>query len=143
MSDEITIKPKSETSSTVSTQDNQNVSLSRVQILNICAAGLGVSFFLPWGSFLGTNPSGYDLQKYGHEQNLLWLIPILSTITIFAGIIKQGQKIAAIVTGIVPFCVGIYWYNQIGSDLFHVLAIGAYLSLIFGAALLALPLASK
>jgi hypothetical protein len=104
---------------------------------------LGVSFFLPWAQFLGGNISGFDLQKTGDGQRLLLLIPICCAITFFAGITKRSQQIAGQITGALPFCVGIYWYNKIGSDLTHILAYGAYLSLIFGAALFVLPRKAK
>jgi hypothetical protein len=65
MSDEITIKPKSESTPATAAPENQTVSLGRTQLVNLCAAGLGVSFFLPWAQFLGGNVSGFDLQKAG------------------------------------------------------------------------------
>lgn len=122
---------------------NQTTSLSRAQLVNLCAAGLGVSFFLPWAQFFGANLSGFDLQKMGDEQRLLWLIPICCAITIFAGVTKHSQKIAGQLTGALPFCVGIYWYTKLGSDLFHILSYGAFLSLAFGAALFIVPRKSK
>jgi hypothetical protein len=135
MPDDLTIKPKSETT----TPEDQKVSLSRTQLVNLCAAGLGVSFFLPWVQFLGSTPSGFDLQQMGDGQRLLWLIPICGAITIFAGVTKRPQHIAARVTGLLPFCALAYWYSQIGSDLTHMLDYGAFLSLGFGVALLILP----
>jgi len=143
MPDEITITPKSESTSATSGQANQNVTLGRTQLVSLCAAGLGVSFFLPWAHFFGANPSGFDLQKLGDEQRLLWLIPILCAITIFAGVTKSRQKHVGQLTGALPFFVGIYWYCKLGSDLTNILAAGAYLSLIFGAALFILARKSK
>ena len=98
---------------------------------------------MPWANFFGATPSGFDLQKMGDEQRLLWLIPIFSAITIFAGVTKRSQKIIGQLTGILPFCVGAYWYNKLGSDLTHILMYGAFLSLIFGTALFILPRKSK
>jgi hypothetical protein len=141
MPDEITITPKSEP--TPAAPDNQTISLSRTQLVNLCALGLGVSFFLPWARIFGASLSGFDLQKLGDEQRLLWLIPIFCAITIFAGITKRSQAIAGRLTGAFPFVVGIYWYHKIGSDLFHILTYGAFLSLIFGAALFVLPRKAK
>src|ERR1019366_9645303 len=123
MPDEITVKPKSESAPVP--QANQTISLGRTQLVNLCAIGLGVSFFLPWAQIFGASLSGFDLQKLGDEQRLLWLIPIFCAITIFAGITKRSLKIAGQLTGALPFVVGIYWYYKIGSDLFHILTYGA------------------
>jgi hypothetical protein len=144
MPDEITIKPKSESVATsTNSNQNQNVSLSRTHLVNLCALGLGVSFFLPWARFFGANLSGFDLQKMGNEQRLLWLIPIFCVITIFAGIAKRRQQIAGQLTGVLPFCVGVYWYTKLGRDMFNILTFGAFLSLAFGLALFILPRKSK
>ena len=142
MPDEITVTPKSE-SAPAAAPENQIASSGRAQLTNLCALGLGVSFFLPWANVLFGTLSGFDVQKMGDEQRLLWLIPILCAITIIAGITKRSQQIAGQLSGVLPFIVGIYWYSKIGSDLFHILTFGAYLSLIFGAALLVLARKSK
>jgi hypothetical protein len=109
----------------------------------MCAIGLGGSFFLPWAHFLGGQLSGFDLQRLGEWHRLLWLIPLFSAITLIACITKQSQRTAAQLTGALPFCVGAYWLAKIGGDLFQILTYGAYLSLIFGAALLILPRTMK
>lgn len=142
MPDEITVTSKSEPSPAVGLEP-QTASSGRAQLVNLCALGLGVSFFLPWAHFLWATPSGFDLQKMGDEQRLLWLIPIFCAITIFAGITKRSQKVAGQLTGALPFAVGGYWYSKLGSDIFHMLMYGAVLSLIFGAALLILPRKEK
>jgi len=137
---EITIKPKSESvAAPASSNQNQTVSFGRTHLVNLCALGLGVSFFLPWARFFGANLSGFDLQKLGHEQRLLWLIPMFCVITVFAGIAKSRQQIAGQLTGALPFCVGVYWYTKLGRDLFQILSYGAFLSLAFGLALFILP----
>lgn len=145
MPDEIVIKPKSESeaASTGSAQQNQNLNLSRAQLINICALGLGISFFLPWAQIFGNNISGFDLQKLGDQQLLLWAIPIFSAITILAGLIKQGQHIVGQVAGVLPFFVGVFWYLKLGNDMFRILSFGAYLSLIFGLGLCILSQKSK
>jgi hypothetical protein len=140
MPDEITVTPKSEPASTPATETaNQIISIGRTHLVNLCAAGLGVSFFLPWANVLFGALSGFDLQKLGNGHRLLWLIPIFCAITIFAGVTKRSQQIAAQLTGTLPYVVGVYWYIQIKDDLFHILTYGAFLSLAFGAALLILP----
>jgi hypothetical protein len=145
MPDEITVTPKSDSVSSPATAapGNQTVSLGRTQLVNLCALGLGVSFFLPWANFFGATPSGFDLQKLGEEHKLLWLIPICCAITIFGGITKRSQQFAGQLAGTLPYAVGIYWYQKLGNDLTHILTYGAYLSLAFGAALLVLSRKSK
>jgi hypothetical protein len=143
MADEITVKPKFESAPATTAPENQTVSLGRTQLVSLCAAGLGINFFLPWANIFGGNISGFDLQKAGDGQQLLWLIPIFCAITIFAGITKRSQKIIGQLTGALPFCVGAYWYNKLGSDLTRILTNGAFLSLIFGTALFILPRKSK
>ena len=143
MPDEITIKPKSESTPASAAPEHQTVSLGRTQLVNLCALGLGVSFFLPWAHVFFGSPSGFDLQKAGDEQRLLWLIPAFSVITIIAGIAKASQHVAARITGLLPFCALVYYFNKVGSDLMQMLTFGAYLSLIFGIALFILPRKSK
>jgi hypothetical protein len=143
MPDEITIKPKSESTPATAVPEHQIVTLNRTHLVNLCAAGLAVSFFLPWARFFGANLSGFDLQKMGDQHRLLWLIPMFCVITIFAGIAKSRQQIAGQLTGALPFCVGIYWYTKLGRDLFQILSFGAFLSLAFGLALFILSRKSK
>ena len=143
MPDDLTIKPESEFTPANAEPDHEADRLIRAMFVNLCALGLGVSFFLPWVHFLLGAPSGFDLQKLGHEQRLLWLIPVLCIITIVAGVTRMSQNVVGRLTGILPFIVGIYWYNKIGSDLLHILTYGAFLSLAFGLALIVLPGRSK
>jgi hypothetical protein len=113
------------------------------QAISVCAAGLLVSFFLPWTEFLGKSISGFDLQKLGGQQKLLWLIPIFSAITIVAGPIGKSQRIAAQVAGGLPFLVLIYWYQKLGENVFHILSGGAYASLFFGLVITILSVRKK
>lgn len=145
MPDEVIIKtePQSESVSTGSVPSTQSTSLLITQLVNICAIGLGVSFFLPWANIFGATLSGFDLQKMGDIHRLLWAIPALSLLTLLAGLTKQSQKVVGQLTGLLPYIVGIYWYIKLRDDFFHVLTYGAYLSLIFGAALFILPRNTK
>ncbi|HEV2691995.1 MAG TPA: hypothetical protein VG347_03795 [Verrucomicrobiae bacterium] len=138
MSDEVTITKKSDSQSATA-PGNQAVSVGRAELVNLCAVGLGVSFFLPWAQFFGANLSGFDLQKMGDQHRLLWAIPVFCIVTIIAGFAKQSQKHVAQIAGALPYVVGVYWYTKLKDDLFHILTYGAFLSLAFGIALLILP----
>jgi len=135
MADEMTGISKSEPESVALPAAGETFS-SRSTFITVCATALCVCFFLPWISVFRRNVSGFDLQKIGGEQRLLWLIPICCVLTIFAGITKRSQQIAAQLSGALPFLVGIYWYLKIHDDLFNILTYGGYLSLLFGACLL-------
>jgi len=124
---------------TSATPENPTTNAVRTSLTNLCALGLGVSFFLPWVHILFGEVSGFDLQKAGDGQLLLWLIPVFCVITVISGFARSGQHIVARITGLLPFIVGIYWLIKIGSDLFQILVYGAYLSLSFGLLLLILP----
>jgi hypothetical protein len=134
--DQVVVKSKSESNETSSNsgEANQTIAITRSHALILCAAGLGISFFLPWVVLIRPI-SGFDLQKLGEQHLLLWLIPIFSVITIIAGFTKRSQRLAGQLTAALPFCVGIYWYNKLGNDLQHILTYGAFLSLMFGGAL--------
>src|SRR5467141_2650199 len=147
MTEQITVRPAtvSETTTSNPGQEDQKISLNRTQLVNLCGAGLGISFFLPWIQILGISASPFTMQKMGQEADtrLLWLIPIFSAITIFAGLAKFGQSVAARLTGLLPFFALVYWYKDVGNDLMNVLSYGAYLAGLFGAALVILPPKSK
>lgn len=143
MPDEITVKPKSESNPANAAPENQTVTLSRAHLVILCAAGLGVSFFLPWVQIIGANISGFDLQKTSDQERLLWAIPIFCAITIIASITKKSQQVAGQLTGALPFLVGVFWYSKLGSNMFQILAYGAFLSLAFGAALFIVSRESK
>ena len=138
MLDEITIKPKTESTASAPEKEDQSITLSRSHLIGISAVGLAVCFFLPWVNIFGATPSGFDFQKLGQNQLLLWFIPISCAITVIAAITKRSQEIAGQLTGVLHYLVGIYWYTKVGGNLFHILTYGGYLSLIFGAALLVL-----
>lgn len=145
MSDEITIRPQSESASTPASAGSKDSTASSIgtQLTNLCALGLGICFFLPWAHIFLGNPSGFDLQKLGDEKKLLWLIPIFSVLTLIASVNRRTHQVIAQLTGILPYCASLYWYSKLGSDLFHVIAYGGYLSLIFGAVMFFLPRNTK
>jgi len=97
---------------------------------NIFAGILIVSFFLPWGQVFGFGLSGHGLTKMGSYGTLAWLIPLFSTLVIIIGLNEGDQKLLGMATGSLPWIGLVYGLAKAGDDLFHVLAIGAYLTLL-------------
>lgn len=137
MPDEMTVTPipEPDPAPIVSSAEKPAANPARVQLVNLCALGLGISFFLPWAHVFFATPSGYDLQQLGHGQLLLWLIPAGCVATIVAGFINMPRQIIGQLTGMTPFVVGLYWLCKLQDDFFPSLTYGAYLSLFFGATL--------
>jgi Tfp pilus assembly protein PilE/uncharacterized membrane protein YecN with MAPEG domain len=90
------------------------------------------SFFLPWVQLFGMSGSGYELSKFGSYGNLAWVIPIAAVVTLVTSLAGNDAKRPHIVTGLLPYAGLAYGLSQIGKELFHVLAIGVYLTLVAG-----------
>ncbi len=124
---------------TAAITETQSVSLNKSHLVTFCAAGLLVCFFLPWINLLFCKPTGLDFAKDGGKGLLLWAIPIFSALTIVAGVTKRSQKHVAQFAGLLPFfALGFGLYNS-GTDLMHILEVGAYGSLALGLLLIILP----
>jgi len=108
-------------------------------LINLSAAGLCFSFFLPWVSMLGRGVSGLDLQKHFESYKLVWFLPILAVVTLILNMAGQGTDLFRRVTGFCPFVILIYALNQIGTDLFKGVVIGGWVALGAGAALILIP----
>jgi len=107
----------------------------RIEVL--FAIALLVAFFLPWGKVFFFTGSGYDLG--GHlsgEAKFVWSIPAGAIAIIALAFYHVNTKTISAVTGILPFIVVGRVYSELGRDLFEVLAIGAYLSLLVGVLLI-------
>ncbi|MBI3756213.1 MAG: hypothetical protein HY265_08645 [Deltaproteobacteria bacterium] len=99
---------------------------------NWCAVAMIGFFFLPWVQFLGVNASGYDITKLGSYANWAWAIPVAAGLTVAFSFAVNNAKPLAIITGLLPFIGLAYVLSQMGKDLFHILAIGVYLTLVVG-----------
>jgi len=99
---------------------------------NWCAIGMIGFFFLPWAQLFGANGSGYELSKFGSYGNWAWVIPITAVVTLVISLSGNSAKPLHIVTGLLPYAGVAYGLSQMGKDLFHVLAIGVYLTLLAG-----------
>ena len=96
-----------------------------------------VGFFLPWAQLLGQGISGYELGKVGSYGNWAWVAPLTAGYVLirwFTGASVAGGQLAA---GLAPFIGLLYGLANVGTGLFHVLSIGAYLTLIGAGVLLA------
>jgi hypothetical protein len=113
--------------------------LGRRELVSGCAAGLAICFFVPWVDLLIARPSGLDLQRDGAGKHF-WLLPALAAATIVAGFTGKSQKLPGILAGLTPFAFLAYGLADAGSRLFDVMAPGAWVGLVLGAALLALSL---
>jgi hypothetical protein len=125
-------------------QASPALSVSLLEIfLAIC---LGLCFFLPWMNILGVGVSGFQIQKLGHDGLALWLIPITSVIAILAGCIQKSQKDAAMLAGITPFGIIIYFCIQAGNDyqaIINLLGGGAWAALVIGFLMIILSFSLK
>ncbi len=126
-------------SSSTSHPEHQAVSLNRSHLVNICAIGLLICFFIPWINFFGLRPSGLDFAKQGGKGLLLWSIPIFCAITVFATVTKRSSKIISQLTGSLPFFVLAYGLHRESKDIIQVLGAGAWIGLVLGLALFILP----
>ncbi len=96
-----------------------------------------VSFFLPWTQLLGLGLSGYDLAKLGSYANWVWVVPLSACFLLYHCIAGNSVVRAQYFAGIAPWLGLLYGLVKVGENLFHILSIGAYLTLIAASALLA------
>ena len=109
-------------------------------IILVCSLALIGCFFLPWIKFLFGTPSGYDLQQLpSDEAKLVWLIPATALVALLAAMTKKGVLVASQAAGAMPFLALIYYRIKLGEELFQILQIGAYLSLVLGVILFITP----
>lgn len=99
---------------------------------NWCAVAMIGFFFLPWAQLGGLNGSGYDISKFGSYANWAWAVPVAAGLTVALSFVVNNAKPIAIITGILPFIGLAYGLLKVGKDIFHVLAIGVYLTLVTG-----------
>lgn len=105
----------------------------------IAAFAMLAAFLLPWAQVFGFGGSGYQITKLGSYANLAWLVPAGGAaylILAFAG--SPQRHLTGIAAGLLPWVALLYGISKVSTDLFQVLAIGAYITLAAGAALLVL-----
>ena len=109
--------------------------VQRIEVM--MAVGLLVAFFMPWGRVFFFNGSGYDIAtRIGGSAGLVWLIPMAAGSVIWAAYAGLDTR---------PFCRGsafatlaalLWGLETLKGDLFKVMAVGAWLSLALGIALI-------
>ena len=109
--------------------------LQKIEV--ILAIALLIAFFLPWAKVFFFTGSGYNIGVHlGGEAKFVWAIPVAAIAIIALAFYIVDTKVMSIITGILPFVVFGRAYSELGKDLFEILAIGAYISLIVGALLI-------
>ena len=116
----------------------------------ICAMVLLIAFFLPWAGIFGKTIAGYNIGIIGPRlaqasaeligeydprwmlSLLLYLIPILSVITLILSSLKinKWERIFGFLTGILPVIGIVYLTSEIGDDLFNFAEFGLYITLL-------------
>jgi hypothetical protein len=101
----------------------------RIQLANLVAAILALSFFLPWINIVFGGISGFMLGKQNGWAKIVWAIPIFASITIVAGLSGTKQRLPGFLAAVTPFAFLIYGLIEFGLEFFQGLAVGAWLSL--------------
>ncbi len=136
MPDEMIVKTDTESkipdSPAIAQNETQSVSLNLSHLIGFSALGLLACFFLPWLNILFVNVSGFGFSKHGGMYALAWAIPLFSLVTFLAGVAKARQREVAAITGMLPFMAFALGMADVGLNIFQILQIGGYGSLIFG-----------
>lgn len=112
----------------------------------ICAMGLLVSFFLPWVEIEGASISGYNITRLGSYANYVWIIPILSGVTIIVSLLNKDNRLFGGITGVIVLGAIFYALAKTTNSakeiemafkvISKVLAIGGWSTIIFSLAIL-------
>jgi len=112
-------------------------------LITLAAAAVFFSFLSPWVKLLGADISGLDIQKNFPSYRLVWLLPVFAGATILINIAGQKTDLIRRLAGLCPFVILVYALNELGSQLFQSIAIGGWLALVGGAALILIPTVHK
>lgn len=95
-----------------------------------------VGFFLPWAQLFGQGLSGFEIGKLGSYGNWAWTVPLGAGATLLLGYYRANQRPVAFIAGLLPLIGLVYALIKVGEDIFHIISIGAYITLIAGFVLL-------
>ena len=85
-----------------------DVSPLRHHLISIAAAGLLISFFLPWITMLGAKLTGMDIQKNFSSYKLVCVMPLLAIIAFVMNIAKLPARGICQFAGTSPYVILIY-----------------------------------
>ena len=108
----------------------------------IAALGMCAAFFMPWVTIFGAGLAGNTVGQIGSEGQAAWIILVLaglSAATHFAAPVK----LLNVVAGVAPFVLLFFFANKMGDELFKVLGVGAWATLICGLVLVFAPVKSN
>lgn len=109
----------------------------------LLALGLLFAFFLPWVKLFFFKGSGYDVGIHlSGKAQVVWLFPVMAVAVIGAAIQNIRTSLICLIAGALPYVALAWGASRLKSDVFRVLTIGAYVSLLFGAGLLLVGLRS-
>ena len=114
-------------------------SATQRNLITLSSAVVFFSFFLPWVNILGANIRGLDIQHNFSSYRLVWLLPGLAVATLLLNVCGQPTNLARRLAGLCPFVILAYALNLMGSDLLRIVAVGGWLALIGGVALVCIP----
>ncbi|HBJ88117.1 MAG TPA: hypothetical protein DDZ88_30540 [Verrucomicrobiales bacterium] len=110
---------------------------SFIASLGICAA-----FFMPWLTVMGgLGVSGNTLGRIGNVGQAAWIVFVLAAISALTHFARPAKPLN-VVAGLAPFALLFYVASKMGSELFQILGIGAWLTLGCGLVLLVAPVKS-
>ena len=105
---------------------------------SVCAIAIVVAFFLPWAQLFGFSASGYGVTKLGSYANLLWLIPAAGLLALVLNLQASPHRTTGgVIAGLMPWLALVFAVADVGNNLFHLLSIGAYVTLAASLTLLA------
>jgi hypothetical protein len=103
----------------------------------IGAGAMLLGFFLPWTQLFGLAATGYDLARLGSYGNFAWASPVGAALVLLLNLTQTGTRPLQVMAGLTPWLGLLYGLGKVGDNLFQMLSVGAYITLL-GAALLVL-----
>jgi len=105
----------------------------------IASLGMCAAFFMPWITVMGgIGIAGNTIGASGSEGRLVWAILILAGLSALLHLFRP-VKALHVVAGLAPFALLAYFVSKSSNDLIQAMSIGAWMTLVCGIVLLAVP----